>query len=334
MKAEATYLYDKVSDEVTGSEETLTDAWTTITTDYADVADEFKEEYNELVIKLTSLRQELDAAYEAEKLDKELVEELESSIEEINQEIEELLEKAKDADIDNFYSKVSDEIVEAKENLDDVWSTITTDCADVAQEFETDYKVIDAKLGSLSQEMVDIHNDGITRELLESIESRVEEINQEIDALLSSATDAETSYLYDKVSSEIKDTEDALDNAWATITTDYADVADEFEDDYKAILDELSELAEEFKEAYNAGELDKELAESIEDSLEEINQEIEDLLAAAKQEHTSGISSVFIDFGDDVQIYNLNGSRVQNAEKGKIYIIRYSDGTTRKVFAK
>ncbi len=220
------------------------------------------------------------------------------------------------------------------ELYDEIWSTLgyfnefVIKYSDSEYDYLPEILYMDEQITALFDKLENAYNDGsLDDDLAEEIRSELEVLRNWVDSLY-------VSKLYEELMIETISTEELLESAWKTITTDYADVADEFEDDYKDILDELSELAEEFVEAYKAGELDKELAESIEDSLEEINQEIEDLLAAAKQAHTSGISSIFIDLGDDVQIYNLSGVRVDTPTKGNIYIIRYSDGITKKVFLK
>ncbi len=130
-------------------------------------------------------------------------------------------------------------------------------------------------------------------------------------------------------------------DAWETLTNDYADVADEFIDSFYSITNELSELNQYFGDIYLAGMLTDEIAEEIRQGLKVISQEIEDLLAAAKtaqeaaqEPEPDGIESVISNCGeDDVQIYNLDGSRIPTMRNG-VNILRRKDGTTRKVLVK
>ena len=47
---------------------------------------------------------------------------------------------------------------------------------------------------------------------------------------------------------------------------------------------------------------------------------------------TNGIGSVTTgDHGRVVAVYNINGQRVSDMQRGQLYIIRYADGTTVKV---
>ncbi len=192
-----------------------------------------------------------------------------------------------------------------------------------------DIMYIDLRLPYLFDELNKAYENGtLDDDLAEEIRSELEDLRNRIDYL--SAT-----LLSEELEADINFTGTLLKDAWNTIVTDYADVADDFKDEYDALVDELNKLLEEQENAYNNGTLTDELAEEIRAKLEEIKREIEELLVAAEEAHgTTGIDSIFSNLGDDVQIYTLSGIRVDTPTKENVYIIRYFDGTARKVFLK
>ncbi len=329
------YLFNRVRDEIKALEDTLSNVWNTIQTDYSSVASEFEDDYKVILTELTALSVEIDDIYTDEYLNKELIETLEHRLEPIYQQINDLLSQADEADLDYLYSKIVDEIKESQDTLSNVWNTIQMDYSSVASEFEDDYRVISTELTTLLQEINDIYDEGLlNRELLETFEGRLESINEEIQGLLSQADEAEFNFLYNKLIDELEDAQDDLEDVWNTIQTDYSDVASEFEDDYKVIQTKLNDLLQEIEDIYDEDLLNKELLETFESRLDETLQEIKDLLSQAEQAHTTGIGIRTMDYGDDVQIFNLNGNRVQTPQKGNVYIFRYANGQTKKVLVK
>ncbi len=330
-------LYDTIVAEIKGMQGTLEDAWTTITTDYSDVADNFVAEHGILSSSLTALLQEVDAAYSSGGLTKKLADAMEENLSTIEQEIEEMLAAAKSAEADYQYKTVVKDIEDMVGTSEDAWTTITTDCADVADEFEDEYEAIVEELSALLESVETAYANGeLTDEVIATVENSLATISEEIEALLAAAQSAEADYtLYETTVADITDIDSILAEAWETITTAYSDVAYEFEEEYGIISFSLTALRQEMEEAYASGELTEDVVAGIEESLAEIEQQIEAMLAATAEAHSiatdiSGIAA----YGDDVQIYNLAGSRVHRLEKGNVYIFRYADGTTKKVQVK
>ncbi len=335
QKANATYLYNKVLDEINVVKDSLEATWATLEEQYPNVTEGLESNYKAIEDELSTLGEELAEVYTSEELDEEKVEAFESSLEEISSKIDELVSQVKKSDTNYYYNLVVDEIKQKQEYLDDTWNTIQINYSSVASEFEGDYKIILTELNALSQEIQDIYSeDHLNRELIETIESRLEPISSQIENLLSQAEKADLNYYYNMVMEEIKSLGEYLDDTWNTILKDYSDVASDFEGDYKVILTELNALNQEMEDTYSEDNLHRELIGTIESRLETIYQEIQNLLSQAEQAHTTGIGIRTMDYGDDVQIFNLNGNKVQNPQKGQIYIFRYADGQTKKVFVK
>ncbi len=144
-----------------------------------------------------------------------------------------------------------------------------------------------------------------------------------------------TENLHNDLLNDIETVQETLEFSWNVITTDYSDVADEFESVYASLVEELKKLLEELEEAYNNGTLDETLAEEIRAKLEEIRQQIEELLEAAKNAHDAldGIESINI-YSSRVQgIYTIDGKVVDAPQRG-VNIVKFSDGSTKKVLVK
>ncbi len=124
-----------------------------------------------------------------------------------------------------------------------------------------------------------------------------------------------------------------FNEVWAIITS-YG-LADDYQDMYTTItegIDQILYLAE--VRFVNAG-LDKSNGERYLAELDQIAEAIEKLLADAEAAHeTTGINYVGATLNEDVQIYTISGIRVDSPTKGDVYVVRHSDGTTKKVLMK
>ncbi len=141
--------------------------------------------------------------------------------------------------------------------------------------------------------------------------------------------------LYDKFLDDIDDLETMLNETWNTVNTNYPDVSNDFRTEYNSLVGDLGSLLAELMDAYRNGAIiDIMLKLMIE--CEEDEQKIESLLASAREAHetAAGIDSILIDGADGAQIYSLSGTRVNTPISGNVYILRYSDGTSKKVMVK
>ncbi len=281
-----TTLYGSLHDTVTGETEEVRDSlgnvWSVVMTDYADVVDGFREEYEALSDELERLVQGLDDAYNDGTLTEEYAEEVRQRLEEISTETGKILDEAKEAESSYLYSTITGRIKEAESTLGEIWNTILTDCPHVAEGYEDTRDAISDKLEELLQDVEETYKAGeLTKETTEETESALETIAQETEDMLAAAKRAESDYLY-AVVDDIKEVESLLSDTWETIETDYAVVADDLTDTRDALASELDKLMQSVDEDYKNGGLTIEKVKAIESSLEAIRQEIEALPAYAE----------------------------------------------------
>ncbi len=139
---------------------------------------------------------------------------------------------------------------------------------------------------------------------------------------------------YEKFVDDVEDLEALLQEIWDVITSEYSDVSKEFKDEYDSLVDELDKLLENIMDAYRNGNIMDRKYEFME-KIEELKQKIEALLATAKEAHetSAGIDNINIDPSEVEGIYTISGLRVNTVQRG-VNILRYSDGTTKKVMVK
>ncbi len=145
--AESNYLssklYEEMVAEVEATNEILTDAWTTITTEYPDMVDDLQTTHDEIATEVGAVNTTLDEAYEASELTEDKVAELEEQLATIEQEIEDML---------NYASKY----------------TAVTDILAGGNAEAVGYYTTDGKQLSSPQRGINIirHSDGIARKVL------------------------------------------------------------------------------------------------------------------------------------------------------------------------
>ncbi len=340
-RAESDYLY-AVVDDIKEVESLLSDIWETMEEECADVVDGFNSVHDAIAAELAELTQSVEEAHSQGGLTRTVATGITSSLEAIRQEIDDMLANAKAAENEYVYAMM-DGIGEVEDMLDSAWETIETECADVMYNFKDDYDAIASELLDLRQTVEDIYKQGnLVTSMAETIANSLEAIKQEIEDMLTAAKTAESNYLY-SIIYEIEEVEGLLSDAWTTITTECADVADDFTDAYESLAGELGGLRQSVEDAHSQGGLTTAMVEETRSGLEAIKREIDDMLATAKaaqgeaqegEQEPDGIDGIISDYGDDVRIYNLAGSRVLAPERGNVYIFRYMDGTTRKVLVK
>ncbi len=140
--------------------------------------------------------------------------------------------------------------------------------------------------------------------------------------------------LYDDLYDDLWEVEDMLTDAWNTIKAKYPNIADDYNDKYKTLKEELEKLFQELLNAYKNGTLDDDMAEEIRAKLEEFRKRIEEFLADAVAADIEDIPICNNNVNGEFQIYTITGARVNTPTKGNVYIFRFSDGTTKKVFIK
>lgn len=329
-------IYKSLCEKIAELQNSLDAAKNAIDSDYSDVADQFADDIKAIQDAIDALQAELDG----KKDNGELTPETTVDTSAVQEAIEKLLADAKAAHDkkvanDAAYEELSAEIAELQAQLDAAKSIIESDYSDVADQFADDIKEIQDAIDAL---LADLKEKNANQEL--TAESTVDKsaVKEAIEELLA---DAKAAYdkkvandaAYEKLSAEIAELQAQLDAAKNTIDSDYSDVADLFADDIKTIQDAIDALLVELNEKNANQEL---TAESTVDT-SAVQEAIDKLLADAKTAHeTVGIDVLRAIIGNDAnaKIYTVSGKLVTSLVKGKINVVKFSDGTVRKFYVK
>ncbi len=236
-----------------------------------------------------------------------------------------------------IYEKLMEEITDTEDLLVDTWYySIKSDCADVAEEFKETYDAIYAEMGALREEALTALKAGELVEKAEQMDAEVEEMKVEIETMLADAKYAESNYLssklYEEMVAEVDATNEILTDAWTTITSEYPDMVDDLQATYDEIATEVGAVKTTLDEAYETSELTEDKVAELEEQLATIEQEIEDMLNYASQ-YTAVADITTDDNAEAVGHYTTDGKQVPTLQRG-VNIIRYSDGTAKKVLVK
>ncbi len=236
-----------------------------------------------------------------------------------------------------IYEELMEEIKDAEDMLVDAWYySIKSDCADVAEEFKETYDAIYAEISAFRDEALTALNAGELVEKAEQMDAEVEEMNVEIETMLANAKSAESNYLssklYEEMVAEVDATNEILTDTWTTITSEYPDMVGDLQATHDEIVTEVGAVKTTLDEAYEASELTEDKVAELEEQLATIEQEIEDMLDYATQ-YTAVANILAGGNAEAVGHYTTDGKEVSSPQRG-INIIRYSDGTAKKVLVK
>ena len=136
---------------------------------------------------------------------------------------------------------------------------------------------------------------------------------------------------------EIEALQAELDAAEETVNTECKDVADQFVDDIKAIQNEIDEISEKVESDYDAVKLTEEStidSQAVKDAIAKL---LDEAAKAQKEfEEATGISGITIDDiqNGNVEIYDISGKKLNSPVRGKMNIVKYSDGKILKILFK
>ena len=276
---EAAYM--RLTEEVAAVQARFDEVKATIEKDYANVAAQFVDTEAAIQGDIDQKKAELQAQYEAVKLNENSTIDLEA----IKAAVEQLLADAKVADAklvanELAYVRLSDEIAAVQTRFDEVKATIEKDYANVAAQFvDTEAAIqgdIDQKKAELQAQYEAVELDENSTIDLEAIKAAVEQLLA--NAKLGNAKLVANEAAYVRLSDEIAAVQTRLDEVKATIEKDYVNVAAQFADAEAAIQGDIDQKKDELKAQYEAVELD----ENSTIDLEAIKAAIEQLLADAK----------------------------------------------------
>ena len=333
--------YAKLTEEVAALQKSLDDAKAKVAEECKDVAENFTEAVAAIQAQIDAIKKELDDKNTAIELTEESTLDAEA-VKAVNDAIAKYLEDAATAQVnfekkvanDAAYAKLSDEIAAVQARFDEVVKTIEKDYAMVAGQFAETEAGIQNDIDAVAEELK-AKADRI--ELDENSTVDLQAIKTAIEKLLTDAKDAYQKKIdanetaYKRLTDEIAAIQTRFDEVKKIIDTECNLVAAQFAGIEANIQYDINKKKDELKNMYENIELD----ENSTLDLQTIKDAIEQLLVDAKAaQETAGIYSISALTRDGVSVYTLEGNKVDTPVKGNVYIVRYADGTIKKVFVR
>ena len=333
--------YAKLTEEVAALQKSLDDAKAKVAEECKDVAENFTEAVAAIQAQIDAIKKDLDDKNTAIELTEESTLDAEA-VKAVNDAIAKYLEDAataqanfeKKAANDAAYAKLSDEIAAVQARFDEVVKTIEKDYAMVAAQFAETEAGIQNDIDAVAEELK-AKADRI--ELDENSTVDLAAIKTAIEKLLTDAKDAYQKKIdanetaYKRLTDEIAAIQTRFDEVKKIIDTECNLVAAQFAGIEANIQYDINKKKDELKNMYENIELD----ENSTLDLQTIKDAIEQLLVDAKAaQETAGIYSISALTRDGVSVYTLEGNKVDTPVKGNVYIVRYADGTIKKVFVR
>lgn len=333
--------YAKLTEEVAALQKSLDDAKAKVAEEYKDVAENFTETVAAIQAQIDAIKKDLDEKNTAIELTEESTLDAEA-VKAVNDAIAKYLEDAataqtnfeKKAANDAAYAKLSDEIAAVQARFDEVVKTIEKDYAMVAGQFaETEAGIqndIDAVAEDLKAKADRIELDENSTVDLQAIKTAIEKLLTDAKDAYQKKIDANET-AYKRLTDEIAAIQTRFDEVKKIIDTECNLVAAQFAGIEANIQYDINKKKDELKNMYENIELD----ENSTLDLQTIKDAIEQLLVDAKAaQETAGIYSISALTRDGVSVYTLEGNKVDTPVKGNVYIVRYADGTIKKVFVR
>ena len=333
--------YAKLTEEVAALQKSLDDAKAKVAEECKDVAENFTEAVAAIQAQIDAIKKALDEKNTAIELTEESTLDAEA-VKAVNDAIAKYLEDAataqanfeKKAANDAAYAKLSDEIAAVQARFDEVVKTIEKDYAMVAGQFaETEAGIqndIDAVAEDLKAKADRIELDENSTVDLQAIKTAIEKLLTDAKDAYQKKIDANET-AYKRLTDEIAAIQTRFDEVKKIIDTECNLVAAQFAGIEANIQYDINKKKDELKNMYENIELD----ENSTLDLQTIKDAIEQLLVDAKAaQETAGIYSISALTRDGVSVYTLEGNKVDTPVKGNVYIVRYADGTIKKVFVR
>ena len=333
--------YAKLTEEVAALQKSLDDAKAKVAEECKDVAENFTEAVAAIQAQIDAIKKALDEKNTAIELTEESTLDAEA-VKAVNDAIAKYLEDAataqanfeKKAANDAAYAKLSDEIAAVQARFDEVVKTIEKDYAMVAAQFaETEAGIqndIDAVAEDLKAKADRIELDENSTVDLQAVKTAIEKLLTDAKDAYQKKIDANEA-ANKRLTDEIAAIQTRFDEVKKIIDTECNLVAAQFAGIEANIQYDINKKKDELKNMYENIELD----ENSTLDLQTIKDAIEQLLVDAKAaQETAGIYSISALTRDGVSVYTLEGNKVDTPVKGNVYIVRYADGTIKKVFVR
>lgn len=333
--------YAKLTEEVAALQKSLDDAKAKVAEECKDVAENFTEAVAAIQAQIDAIKKDLDTKNAACDLTEESTLDAEA-VKAVNDAVAKYLEDAataqanfeKKAANDAAYAKLSDEIAAVQARFDEVVKTIEKDYAMVAGLFaETEAGIqndIDAVAEDLKAKADRIELDENSTVDLQAVKTAIEKLLTDAKDAYQKKIDANEA-ANKRLTDEIAAIQTRFDEVKKIIDTECNLVAAQFAGIEANIQYDINKKKDELKNMYENIELD----ENSTLDLQTIKDAIEQLLVDAKAaQETAGIYSISALTRDGVSVYTLEGNKVDTPVKGNVYIVRYADGTIKKVFVR
>ena len=333
--------YAKLTEEVAALQKSLDDAKAKVAEECKDVAENFTEAVAAIQAQIDAIKKDLDTKNAACDLTEESTLDAEA-VKAVNDAVAKYLEDAataqanfeKKAANDAAYAKLSDEIAAVQARFDEVVKTVEKDYAMVAAQFaETEAGIqndIDAVAEDLKAKADRIELDENSTVDLQAIKTAIEKLLTDAKDAYQKKIDANEA-ANKRLTDEIAAIQTRFDEVKKIIDTECNLVAAQFAGIEANIQYDINKKKDELKNMYENIELD----ENSTLDLQTIKDAIEQLLVDAKAaQETAGIYSISALTRDGVSVYTLEGNKVDTPVKGNVYIVRYADGTIKKVFVR
>lgn len=335
--------YKNATAQISALEQKLSEAMTVIATEAADVKDSFKG--TDIKVDINALKAAVEKAY-ADKTIVSGYDSLMAPVPAIESAIAKLVEDAKaaqkayeeNAALAAALDNANERLAGLEKTLADALVTIAADAPDVKGQFSG--VEITAQIAALREDVLKAFNDKSLAEKYAEVMTPAAAIESAIAKLVEDAKAAQKAYeaeqarqaanlaAYEADLKTIEGLQTKLDQTVDNIRTLFP--AFDVDTEKKAAQDAISAQKEQAEDAYMAVAEEGTYKNTVDTAA--IEKMIADLLAKAKN---SGVEEIL---GEDIEnvvaIYTEGGMRMKALQQGKINIVVYKDGTSRKVYVK
>jgi len=335
--------YKSATAQISALEQKLSEAMTVIATEAADVKDSFKG--TDIKVDIDALKAAVEKAY-ADKTIVSGYDSLMAPVPAIESAIAKLVEDAKaaqkayeeNAALAAALDNANERLAGLEKTLADALVTIAADAPDVKGQFSG--VEITAQIAALREDVLKAFNDKSLAEKYAEVMTPAAAIESAIAKLVEDAKAAQKAYeaeqarqaanlaAYEADLKTIEGLQTKLDQTVDNIRTLFP--AFDVDTEKKAAQDAISAQKEQAEDAYMAVAEEGTYKNTVDTAA--IEKMIADLLAKAKN---SGVEEIL---GEDIEnvvaIYTEGGMRMKALQQGKINIVVYKDGTSRKVYVK
>lgn len=221
---------------------------------------------------------------------------------------------------------------------------LNSDYKDVKEAYDDTLAELTSKINKIGVEAnAQLATFALTEENTQAYVDSLTDIKNQIDSLIAEATEMhdklaadekaakDNQDAYDRLKAELDEVQKSLDSTIATIESDYAEVASQFVGVEAAIQQELDRLYRELEQAYK----NQELGEDSSLDIQYLKDQIAKLIEDAKKAVELGIEGIMnVNGVDCTAIYSLDGKKLDTPARGKVNVLKYADGTVRKIFIK